>query len=842
MNISSSNLKPIRNKKVEFTDFFEKSNLTRLQALYWISQNLRPTAPFLNTILTFTIDGPVNHDHFQNAFQEVIHQSDALRTVITEISGVPQRKVTSDFPDKLELVDLSEEPDTLEAFDTWLAYRASIPLNLERHLFDAALLKISSQKYVWYLNQHHINADATSFFVIFDQLAAYYENFSEGSSLDKSDRPTFEAYVDYERRNRQSPQFTKAESYWRRKLIPGPEPLRFFGRPPLKQTTVVERKSYGLGTERSKKIRDIAKQEGIYSVSEEYSVYNLFAALFFILLHQLSGNRRLGFVTPVHNRFADASRKTIGLLMELCPLQIEISDNDTFLSVVKKVRREARETMVFSQYGSSLSLESGGFDVMFNFHSIPALRLNGISVEPKRIHPGHGSESLAFHVNDFRSTEEFVLHFDFHDDVFDDEQRNRTLEAFLKLVDTCLDDHTKPVGKVNLSSNSLDDAIKVGERIDRQKIQYLHQSRAEWYRALVSRRDPIEFQLTRIWEDVFGIRPIDVKDDFFDLGGSSFLAVRLFAQIEELTGKNLPLATLLKAATIEDQARILRDNGWSTSWSSLVPIQPIGNKPPFFCVHGGGGNVIHFRVLAYYLDPDQPFYGLQPQGMDGKQPFHTSVEDMAEYYIQEIRAIQPEGPYFLGGYCFGATVAYEMAQQLISQGQEVAFLVSFGGATWDYPESLGSLSERAVRHLRELVSLQPNDALLYIQERAKRRFLRFQKRMRKSVQKNQIFKRVLPGVESSGPHPPHYFHMVSTLRKNFRDYQPRIYPGRLTLFRAAEYHDPLLGWGGLVEEGIDDYELSCHELMDMFQVPFVRDLATNLRVCLEEARINRAGK
>src|SRR5205814_1839389 len=115
----------------------------------------------------------------------------------------------------------------------------------------------------------------------------------------------------------------------------------------------------------------------------------------------------------------------------------------------------------------------------------------------------------------------------------------------------------------------------------------------------------------------------------------SLLAVRLMHRIEQAFGKNLPIATLFEAPTIERLSMIVRQEGWSPQWSSLVPIQTGGSRPPFFCVHGVGANVIRFQDLPRYLASDQPFYGLQAQGLNAEYPCHTRAEDMAAHYIKE---------------------------------------------------------------------------------------------------------------------------------------------------------------------------------------------------------------
>jgi len=153
-----------------------------------------------------------------------------------------------------------------------------------------------------------------------------------------------------------------------------------------------------------------------------------------------------------------------------------------------------------------------------------------------------------------------------------------------------------------------------------------------------------EQKLVQLWEEVLDVRPIGIHDDFFDLGGHSLLASRLFIQIERVFGKQLPMATLFYAPTVEQLAGILSQDRWSAPWSLLVPIQPSGSKPPFFWVSGESSDA----VLPRYLGKDQPLYALMHQCHDGKRARYTSLEDVALKCLNEIRSVQPTGPYYLG--------------------------------------------------------------------------------------------------------------------------------------------------------------------------------------------------
>ena len=194
--------------------------------------------------------------------------------------------------------------------------------------------------------------------------------------------------------------------------------------------------------------------------------------------------------------------------------------------------------------------------------------------------------------------------------------------------------------------------------------------------------DDIEARLCRIWQEVLGLDSVGLDDNYFDLGGDSALTVQLFAQIEKAFSIKVPLPMLFEAPTVREFAGVLRSAGADQSISSLVPIQPTGSRPPFFCVHGTEGAVSIYQDLARHLSPDQPFYGLQSQGLDGKLPPLTTIENMAALYLKEIRKLQPKGPYFVGGHSMGGIIALEMAQQLQRNGEIVGLVALFDTIDW----------------------------------------------------------------------------------------------------------------------------------------------------------------
>jgi thioesterase domain-containing protein len=182
---------------------------------------------------------------------------------------------------------------------------------------------------------------------------------------------------------------------------------------------------------------------------------------------------------------------------------------------------------------------------------------------------------------------------------------------------------------------------------------------------------PTEKALAEIWCAILGVKRIGIHDDFFALGGHSLLAARLFAQIDQRMHVRLPIITVFESPTIKQLALAMDQQGSHLHRSGLLPIQPDGDDAPLFLVHGAGGDVLWgYANLARHMKRDRPIYGIQSP--DGEEV--STLEEMAQRYLERIRAVQPDGPYQLGGYCFGGNVAQEMARQLEEQGESVALL------------------------------------------------------------------------------------------------------------------------------------------------------------------------
>ena len=400
------------------------------------------------------------------------------------------------------------------------------------------------------------------------------------------------------------------------------------------------------------------------------------------------------------------------------------------------------------------------------------------------------------------------------------------LRSFLK---TKLPDYMVPSAFVSLENVPL----TPNGKIDRRALPAPDISTASEV-GFIAPRDDLELRLKEIWQKVLGVTSIGVKDNFFDLGGHSLIAVRLFAEIEKAFGKNLPLATLFQAPTIEQLAHICRDKGWTAPWRSLVTIQPKGSKPPLFFVHGIYGNVLYFRELANYLGNDQPFYGLQAKGLDGKETPYTSLEDMAAHYVQEMRSLQPTGPYFIGGHSFGCIVAFEVAQQLYARGQEVALLALLDkGVSRNLNVPFWAWLKGHVKNLSSLESSEQRD---YI-------WGRFSAKIKERLPKHilQAYKNLYD--KEVAEHHQRFMTVMEANIEAINHYKPQVYPGKVTLFRAKigsprRYAlDPLGGWGEFASQGVEAIDVP-GEHMSLIKEPHLPVLAEELKACLEKNQEN----
>ena len=367
-------------------------------------------------------------------------------------------------------------------------------------------------------------------------------------------------------------------------------------------------------------------------------------------------------------------------------------------------------------------------------------------------------------------------------------------------------------------------------------------------------RDGLEKSLAEMWEELLGVDQVGINDNFFELGGHSLIAVRLFARINKQFGIEYPISTLFQASTIAQLSQIVRndsagdDNAPADSsarkrpaYRFAVPLREGGDQPPLFVVAGMFGNVLNLRHLALYLGQDRPIYALQARGLYGDDEPHRRFEDMAKDYLAEVREIQPSGPYYLSGFSGGGITAFEMAQQLLARGENVAKLLMLDSIPAEQPQMI-----LENKHLSTI------DRVAILMQRLRREGIRsIRNWMReRSEWKRQQEERTDQKTELT----PAEFRseaIQEAFNEALMHYRTRVFPGKVHLFRPPlqkafrlpggrvinwerQFVDHANFWSEFVTGGVEVHEVvGDHDSMVL--EPNVRILADRMRRSLQQS-------
>jgi len=354
--------------------------------------------------------------------------------------------------------------------------------------------------------------------------------------------------------------------------------------------------------------------------------------------------------------------------------------------------------------------------------------------------------------------------------------------------------------------------------------------------AYVAPRNSLESQLTKIWETVLGRQPIGVTDNFFSLGGESLIAVRLCSEMERALQKKIPVPLIFHAQTIEQLAKKIGQSEELEPSPLMVPIQASGSNPPIFGVLFGA---TFMPFMKNY--PNQPFYMFFNQGHDGNPAMHTTVEEIARWYLKEMRTIQPHGPYYLAGYSFGGMVAYEIAQQLRRQGETIA-LLALVDPTPSFSQAEPTLWKIQLSRLSTNTTDGGYQWSTYCTRLAQVLFTKFfsaslWRLQRLKNQSTVTIKKMLCtmffGVGYPLPPSLRQFYRNQVVQEAARQYIPQKYLGQVVLFKTNNFTET--SWRKLCAEVAQVYDYPTRHL-DLVDGPHTQTLLRNLMDCLKEAQ------
>jgi amino acid adenylation domain-containing protein len=401
------------------------------------------------------------------------------------------------------------------------------------------------------------------------------------------------------------------------------------------------------------------------------------------------------------------------------------------------------------------------------------------------------------------------------------------LRSFLKEK---LPDYMVPSTFIKLDSLPLTPNGKV----DRRALPAPDSERPAIEDAFVEPCTPIEILIAGIWRDVLGLDQVGIHDNFFELGGHSFLATQVMSRLENLKGDNFPVAILFQYPTIAGLAEYLsRRNGMPQSidqnFYTLYPIQTSGTRAPFFWIHS---QMITF--LPKYLGQDQPLYAIIAQGVDGKRVRYKTLKEITAHYLRELRAVQPSGPYFLGGFCWGAKYAFEIARQLLGQGEDVGLLFVVEPALLPAHTNqtfIDKLYPRLRRHRWRLSRHTVSGKIKYVLKMPLR-YLRLKRIVSELYLKTGRPMSPLRSV----------YYALDVIMQTYGDFDQKTYPKEIVLIQAETGNHPVdSDWSNLTEGGVKAHVAQGATHMDLLEEPGAGVWAAWLDMYLRKAQATYSG-
>ena len=542
-------------------------------------------------------------------------------------------------------------------------------------------------------------------------------------------------------------------------------------------------------------------------------------AAFEVLLNRYSGQEDLVLCTPASGRHRSRTKDLIGYFNNILPMRFDLGGDPSFIELVRRTRRVALDAykyqdLPFLVIADSPNLKAVSLSrVLFSLDIEwpPRLALPGLTSEARAIRTGLSDFDLS--VSLWEEGQELRGVLEYKTELFDEDTIARLIADYRGLLERLADDPEAALSSLpGLAKPGAGGAIVEAER------------RPAGYRPP---EFPTEQRITGEWEELLGIHPIGLDDDLFELGATSLAVARLSERLRGMFAIDLPLTAIFQARHRRADRGPHPGSPPVGAPSALAPMQPEGAHPPLFLCEGIG---VYYPLIRH-LGRDQPVYGLVTE-IAGDYP---RVEDLAAAYITEVRAMQPEGPYFLGGLSFGGIVAFEMGQQLFASGQEVAMLALFDTPT-PWAAAPKPLFKKLAGYLHNVRRFGPG----YIREKLGQRMgdLRLNLRRRLRAPEESATQILADEVR-----------LRHLLGETAARYDLRAYPGRITLFALAHRDgmsdslfdpalfdvDPQLGWGRLAAGGVEVHELP-GEHLSIFQEPHVRSLAEKLTACLEASR------
>ena len=442
-------------RQLDHEQLFAASNLTHSQLLFWLGQSLSPSLPLYNMALTFDIHGELDPRALRQALHDCRKHSDVLEARVEVRQGVPQMVASRDASWELAEFDFRRHQQPIDDAMAWAATQCQRPFDLARNLTEAALLRVADNRWLWYLCQHHVITDAWSMAELFHLVSKRYEQLEQGDAT-QLDIPAYSACRQHQVAQRSTEQFAKATSFWNQQSARNPDRLQLYGHRSRHRTGATRRIECVLGNDRWARLDDVAHQPGIRSLSVHLSRFNLIVTTLAAYLSRVSGQREFVIATPAHHRTSPDFRRSLGLFIEMFPVNIRVSPDDTFRTLLQRSSTEVTNYLRHAVAGSSGVSGQRGSDVVLNYIPVAFGEFAGRATSTSWLHPGCNDQQhqLRLQVHDFSDTNDWRILFDVDEGLAVNGLATQIPAQFLAVLDAMLRDLDAPIDRVPLLDQS----------------------------------------------------------------------------------------------------------------------------------------------------------------------------------------------------------------------------------------------------------------------------------------------------------------------------------------------------------------------------------------------------
>ncbi len=808
-----------------------------------------------NESMTVRFTGNISIEKMAHAMERLVERHDALRASFDERGQVmkiaPALRIPMPVTDLSSIIDSGRQEERLRKL---IAHETALPFPLPAGpLFRCQMVVLGADRAAVVFTAHHIICDGWSLDVLIHDLCAFYSEEVSGATASLEPVPSYADYVQTVTARHHSEEFKDAALYWHAQFENGFPVLRLPTDHPrsARRDFTARRFDHLIPAAVVQQLKTLAARQGC-------SFFAIVLSSLAILLARVSKQRRFVIALPTAEQPDLGQPGLVGHCVNLLPFAVELRAGEAVGDFLKRVQSEllaAHDHGIFTMVSlledlhpvvpaPGVSPISAGLTNVKQFRS-NELPQSGFSVDydanPK------ACESFEFYLNALEMEDNLELHCHYDIRLFED----LTIREWLATLGNIFENLTADLSRgvldlaglhVNASPASEIAYALTSATETAQESRSAPESRGTsppW--PANSTRDESELlqALLPLWRRVLGVRAIRPDDDFFALGGHSIAAAELFALMQRELGRVAPLAILYDSSTPRMLARVLSRSSKAEDWKSLVPINRSGDRPPLFLVHAAEGNVLLYRSLAAHLGSDQPVFGLQSAGLDGLSRIDGRFETVASRYVNDIRQVKPHGPYMLGGYCLGGTLALEMAQQLIQSGEKVGLVAlieiyNIRAMRWPLP-----LRQRLINrvllnpyfHLHNLLAAEGAGKHTFFMEKLRVEIAR----IKTSIRLGWAHLRHRLAADAAATPPAS---VAEIYEEAFAQYEVKPYPGELTVFLAerhlAGFDAPLGGWGEVAQGGVQLFSLPISPRGSLVE-PYVGHLAHRLRGCLDQA-------